>query len=405
MGKATKKKQEEISNLRDKQALILSSKPPLSRRKKRLEKPFLDLGKYYFYAHEQQLFEEFHNPENVRHMARNYSIRKYSNFKPKHRDKNKKLIGIINHVFCRYPIPRFMYEAWTSNSSSVPYRSLFIFWTQGKSLYENYTNQFMTRAETHNFQIHSNPNLSISQNIWRAKMESRKMPVEMQNIILDNEFVNIIGHCENIQFWDQVLNFFAKHSVDKDTFQDIFDFLRDTRRNNPDFSLKGRTLKSVINIVNAWEIQLQREGINSKRLNKADLSWEGMTIPIFTQEEDVVHKSGNQKIITHITWTVEEILSERGLLIEGAKMHHCVGSYAKNCYEGYTSIFRMLSKDELEDTTPKRHLTIEVSRHSNKVVQARGPCNSKIIPGSQQEKILNSFKEFLLHNYNSIAGI
>jgi len=74
-------------------------------------------------------------------------------------------------------------------------------------------------------------------------------------------------------------------------------------------------------------------------------------------------------------WTITEILDTRELSAEGRSMHHCVGSYAKNCKNGNISVWSM-QVTPVDEGETHRVMTIAVQNRSNSISQARGKCNA-----------------------------
>src|SRR5205814_7389556 len=107
------------------------------------------------------------------------------------------------------------------------------------------------------------------------------------------------------------------------TFGEIADFLAWKLRNDRAFSLKGRTLTSVIKLTNEWHVLMQKAKLGHK------VEWKGMGIP------DWEHEAKDR------IWTVSELLNNRELLNEGRKQKHCVYSYVQACAFGRTAIFSL----------------------------------------------------------------
>jgi len=81
----------------------------------------------------------------------------------------------------------------------------------------------------------------------------------------------------------------------------------------------------------------------------------------------VVEKSGWH-------YEISELNNAADLVAEGKDMSHCVGGYGKRCRSGSSSIFSLRSCD-LEDGILDREVTMEVSRKSRRLVQARAWSN------------------------------
>jgi hypothetical protein len=120
----------------------------------------------------------------------------------------------------------------------------------------------------------------------------------------------------------------------------------------PDFAMKGRTPASLRRLIGAWHRELTREQ------KTIEASWPACRISGLWLERE-----GSR-------WQVQELTSSAALREEGAKMHHCVASYASQCVTGAAAIFSVRQAD-----LAKRKLTIEVRLASKQLVQVRGPYN------------------------------
>mgnify|MGYP001951603087 FL=1 len=80
-----------------------------------------------------------------------------------------------------------------------------------------------------------------------------------------------------------------------------------------------------------------------------------------------------RKLVDGKVWTIEELLTDNALLIEGRTMQHCVATYIHRCARRKTSIWSMKVKD---GERKKRALTIEVLPYTKTIVQAKGRRNA-----------------------------
>jgi DNA-binding MarR family transcriptional regulator len=87
----------------------------------------------------------------------------------------------------------------------------------------------------------------------------------------------------------------------------------------PDFSIKGRTLKSILRLVSAWhaDLAISKHG--------AWFSWRKSGIQDYRFLEKGLEEDGDHE------WTILELLDSGTLQAEGRAMHHCVYSYADRC--------------------------------------------------------------------------
>lgn len=283
-------------------------------------------------------------------------------------NEEKQTISFIKHLFVKYPVPYFMYKLFinvrdrfnrvTRHRPFADFNSDFINWffviAQGGS-FQKCVKGIMTKKEAHLFLKAPNENPPYM-NVWWAKCRALDISLGTTNKLLERILVHVFIDDPNGKIAG-MLHFFAKYEkdIDRDTFNDIADFIRTRALLNNDFSFKGRTLQSIIRLSNEWHRETQRtKGIGN-------FSWEGINI------EDWEFSGKN-----HV-WTVKQILDTKGLHHEGSKQRHCVYSYATRCKSGFSYIFTMDSVCKHTGTKTK-HITIELD-NSRRIMQAKGKLN------------------------------
>jgi len=125
----------------------------------------------------------------------------------------------------------------------------------------------------------------------------------------------------------------------------------------PNFSFKGRTISSALNLENKWKAYLQ---ILRETRSKGALP-PSPTKP-FT------YRSKNGKV-----YTFRQIGSIKDLIIEGKRMNHCVATYSKNCLEKVCSIWAVQIR--FPKGLTKNLLTIELVEATKHLEQIQGMCN------------------------------
>src|SRR5206468_8379399 len=122
----------------------------------------------------------------------------------------------------------------------------------------------------------------------------------------------------------------------------------------PDYSMKGRTVASILRQVEDWHKEL---GLDTQQ---PSLSWRHSTLKDFRLVE------GSEALGNMRVWTITELLTSRALILEGQAMRHCVATYAKSCADRQTSIWSMLMESQ---KGRHRVLTIEVDLTRRTVCQ------------------------------------
>jgi hypothetical protein len=181
---------------------------------------------------------------------------------------------------------------------------------------------------------------------------------------------------EQHNFWRSVVHFFVKHpEMPIEFVNPIVDFVQANKFGCervprwPDFSMDGRTFKSMLRLADAWHLELGRK----KR--SGSFAWRRSSI----QGYYCVEKGEEYDR----EWTIKELEDSDALYADGRAMRHCVYSYADRCRRGETTIWslRLRSKDG-----EKRIATVEVSPARRAIVQIREKCNRR--PGCRTLEIL-----------------
>jgi len=142
----------------------------------------------------------------------------------------------------------------------------------------------------------------------------------------------------------------------------------------PEFSMKGRTLKSLLQMVLAWQSDLLMDKPGEL------FSWARSEIPGFRFSEK---RPGKEE---SFDWSIVELLNSTALLAEGRAMHHCVYTYANRCRCGETTIWSLRLRINGRE---KRMVTIEVHPRRRMIIQIRAKCNLR--PGGRSREIIDQW--------------
>jgi hypothetical protein len=184
------------------------------------------------------------------------------------------------------------------------------------------------------------------------------------------------------EFWESVLRFFVNQpSLDLAQVGPVVDFLQYQRFEwregmppdgvygaqpppRPDYTMKGRTVASILRQVEEWHKELGKES------NKPSVSWLHAPFNDFrlVQEEEAL---GNVRV-----WTNGEILTSRALFLEGQAMRVCVASYKDKCIRRQVSIWSM---------------QVETRRGRRRACQVRGKCNR--LPSANERAIVERWAD------------
>jgi hypothetical protein len=122
----------------------------------------------------------------------------------------------------------------------------------------------------------------------------------------------------------------------------------------PGFSVRGRTLASLLAGTARWQRSLGRGRANPHFNQLLDTTWPGLSVPGF------VGGAGD--------WVrIRQLLSYPELLEEGQQMQHCVASFRQRCLRGQAGIYSLTLGGA-------RKLTLQLSPE-RRLVQVRGKYN------------------------------
>jgi hypothetical protein len=129
----------------------------------------------------------------------------------------------------------------------------------------------------------------------------------------------------------------------------------------PEFSIKGRTVASMLRLIREWHRRI------GKTHTSSSFSWSRSPFKPWLIEEPRIDKEETPK-----RWHMVELTNSAQLREEGSALQHCVSTYAHLCYRGNSSIWslRMWRSERVRPV-----LTIEVDLKKRAVIQARGMAN------------------------------
>jgi hypothetical protein len=284
----------------------------------------------------------------------------------------KQVKSLIEHLFCKFKVPEFMFQAWTDKSDNFTHIEWFLQITEGKSARDLY--QFpipATRKIAHAFINTPFPGYSVSDAVRRSQIIGLGGDPRLADAILMSRLRNSFN---NNVFWETVFQFFINTPMlNLDEVGTVIDYINEMKyvqRHHivngvrvygpqmPGFSMKGRNMDALIEATHAWHKELGKE-------SKLDLTatWKDSPIRPYRVQE------GNPERFLRI-YEIIEITSAKELHAEGKTMHHCVFSYLHSCIKGNCSIFSLRLNGD-------RMATIEI--RNNAIVQVRGSRNSKVV--------------------------
>jgi len=322
-------------------------------------------------------------------------IRDISSWKKKSRSRDRQFRELADHLFVKYDMPKFMYNAWFWNGG-IKFEGNPIRWFidigVGKNIRKSKTPIPLTKKMAHAFMQSPDDFLPMEAIRYGQIVD---MGGDMRSVkgVMSTKIASDFG---NNEFWNSVLRFFINNPMlDPEKYNPIVDYINhikyETRRvfqNNvfvtlapdkPNFNMKDRNPDALLQLVDKWHNQTNR--VSRKGVPKL---WQPLPINNYVW---LVGKDENK-----MTYLINQLTTSGDILDEGRYMKHCVSSYINSCSGGRTSIWSLNvnSKTKLDS----KLLTIEVN--SDRVVtQIRGKNNR--LPSKYELNIINkwAFKERL----------
>lgn len=281
--------------------------------------------------------------------------------------------SLARHLWADYEVPLFMDKAWLSGDTVQQH------WFRHIGVGENIRTAQnlpvpLTKKMAHSF-MQAPEVYSIAAGFRWAQVTALGGGRRLADAVVETR---IVDDFRDDDFWLGVLRFFVRNPMlDPTQVNPIIDYIWNQKYENrlaftepgvaeqlgpeqPNFSMKGRTVLSLLKAVESWH---KRLGIERKGGN---LRWSQSGIQSATFI-DGAKQAHDMKI-----WRIRELLSSNELIAEGRCLKHCVASYATSCSNGVCSIWTM--EMENEDGLAKL-VTIEVTNATRQIRQIRGRCN------------------------------
>jgi hypothetical protein len=297
--------------------------------------------------------------------------------------------SLAAHLLTYYPVPGFMDSAWDwpNGPESFRQQSWFIRLGRGASFRSLNLPLTLTRRMEH-YLRQAPDHYSVSQALRYG--ETRGMGAD-EKVAREIAVGRLGQRIERPDFWRTVIRFFVAHpEMQVEHINPIIDFIHANKfagdevlttdgmglqtPPRPDFSMEGRSLKSILKLVSKWHADL---GITK---NAPWCSWRKSGLNGYRFLEKHPAEEGDRD------WTIVELLDSAALHSEGQAMHHCVYTYVNRCRRGETTIWSLRLRAGGEE---KRMVTIEVNPHKRAIVQARAKCNRW--PGTRSSEILRQW--------------
>ena len=283
--------------------------------------------------------------------------------------------SLAHHLVCKYEVPVFLASSWYSSEDATAdkKRGWFVAHARGASFRSLNLPIVMTRRMERIF-LASHDHLEVEHAIRRAELLALGAPAEFVKAVLSTRLATDLS---NSTFWRTVWSFLIANAgiIDPAQIGPMIDFIQAIRHDRvametrdgmvelnppqPAFSIKGRTIQSMLRLMRDWHRSLGVGG--------AGLVWTPSPYQPMLLEEPSQDASAPPR-----RWQMMELTNSAQLRTEGAALHHCVASYADRCCRGMSRIWSLRFR-----RGEKVHhvLTIEVDPKRRAVLQARGWAN------------------------------
>jgi hypothetical protein len=278
--------------------------------------------------------------------------------------------SLAHHLVCNYKVPVFLASCWYgADAAGDKKRRWYVAHSRGASFRSLDLPIAMTRKMEHIF-LASQDHLPIEQAMRRAEVLALGASAEFVKAILSTR---LAADLQNSEFWRSVWMFLIANAGDVEPTQigPMIDYIQAVRHDRmrdgvvefgpplPAFSMKGRTVQSMLRLMRDWHKSL---GAGGSFLTWARSSYQPMLLEEPRQNDSDAPRR----------WQMMELTNSSQLRSEGTALHHCVASYADRCYRGSSSIWS-LRLWQGEKVRPV--LTVEVDPRKFAVIQARGRAN------------------------------
>ena len=312
-------------------------------------------------------------------------IRPPEAWRPSSRKPQSQFADLAAHLFARYPIPPCLNAGWFDDDAeeAAIQQGWYLHIGAGQNIRTAEDLPFRpTRRAAHLFmtsydRVSHSPPLAVLRHAQICAFDmdaNRKVLWDLAH----NEYLRGRQHGD---FWTTVIQFLLNNPMlERSYIGPVIDYIHhvkyEPRRlpqpdgsvrvappKHPNFSVKSRSMAKLVREVDEWHRELSEEEYECGE------TWEPAGFNDFALTEY------NAPLQRRVQWSIHELRSTSLLQFEGRVMGHCVGSYAKRCMSGESSIWSLRSRVEAEDAEQRHVMTIAVDNQKRIVTQARGRYN------------------------------
>ena len=288
--------------------------------------------------------------------------------------------SLLRYLFAKYPVPRFLNKVWFGDTWLDCRTGVWVFLKIARGVGPRQCGLpvRLTKTQARHF-MNAPDDLTLVHAIRWSHVLASGGSKKLARTILETRLAEQQG---DEAFWKETTDWFCRvqqhddSTLSSEEIKEIVNFVQQHRfepahhllgyRVNaaslqPDFSLRGRSIRWIRRHMNNWRTQLALPDPINKFPKSRNTRWEPLGINGMKIESD------------EGIWSIVELLTGEELMVEGGIMQHCVGQYDRFCVRGRASIWSVrLMRNEVQ----KRVLTLELCPTRRVIVQAKGKRNS-----------------------------
>lgn len=275
-------------------------------------------------------------------------------WKPSSKQPMVQVRELAEFLFCKYRMPEFLYKAFYETKNMLYIKWYIHIGKGGRARDLEKMPVVFTQKMAHYF-LQAHYKFTIPEALRWAQVKG----IGGQEALAERIAYSWIGQkpFSDEQFWHSFLQLLVNGGMfNYEKLTELTDYVREMKRENNGYSLKGRTLSSLARQSDEWHKRFSKY--------KRNEIWKPSGIG------GLKHQKKNELIV------IEELTETARLREEGNNMKHCVASYSFYCAKGRSAIFsiRRYSGGVWLDTMA----TLEVNLPLKRIVQAKAKMNKPI---------------------------
>jgi hypothetical protein len=312
------------------------------------------------------------------------AIRKPQDWKPQGKSAAALIYSLGNHLFSKYGLPRFFFNVFEELGIRRQFNDMMLDFLLHVGKGESPAafakkNKFFkfTHRMYHILMGAPEPDGSIIANIRKAQVLGAGGSTQLWKHLKTCGYA-LDTSLDNEEFYSSMVVWLVNQKMmDYSLVPTFYDYIMNCRRENSNWTLKGRNAVSLLKDVEKWHKELGM-------LRSAGGA--SFPTPNFALVRDYDFSKGDEKEI----WRFRPIVDSKQLANEGRRQGHCVLSYAQSIIQGHTYIWTLTLENNDGNWAM---LTIQLNHDSfgpGTVVQARGRFNR--MATQKERELLNRWR-------------